>query len=131
VLDSEVGFIGGNVPNVSYRQVCSGDTGHAEAVHLHYDPAVVSYEQLLDVFWDNHNPCQVGGQGVNLGEQYRSAIFVHSEEQRAIAEASLAQRQRRYEKPITTVIQAAGDFVRAEEYHQQYYEKQGRSGLFR
>jgi len=125
VLDSEVGFIGGNVPNASYRQVCSGETGHAEAVHLHYDPKLVSYEQLLDIFWDNHDPCQADGQGVNLGEQYRSAIFVHNEEQRVAAEASKAARQAQMDKVITTVIRDAEDFVRAEESHQQYYEKQG------
>ena len=132
MLDTEVGYIGGDVPDASYRQVCSGETGHAEAVHLHYDPARVSYEQLLDIFWENHDPCQVDGQGVNLGKQYRSAIFVHDDEQRAVAEASKAARQKQLDKPITTTIQDAGGFVRAEEYHQHYYEKHGGIGsLFR
>ncbi len=127
VVQTEVGFIGGHVPGVSYQQVCSGETGHAEAVHVWFDPQQVSYERLLDIFWQNHDPTQENGQGVNLGEQYRSAVFYHSEQQREIAEASKAAlaASQRYSKPITTQILPAERFVRAEEYHQQYYEKQG------
>ncbi len=111
---------------MSYRQVCGGDTGHAEAVRVEYDPERVDYQRLLEVFWDNHDPTQVGGQGVNLGDQYRSVIFFHSPEQEAAAIASRAERDRsgRYRRPIATLIEAAPEWIRAEEYHQQYYEKQ-------
>jgi len=129
VISTEVGFIGGNLPKATYQQVCSGTSGHAEAVHVTFDADKVQYEQLLDIFWENHDPTQTNGQGVNLGDQYRSAIFFHSEEQRQIAESSKAAltSSGRFQKPITTGIAQAKDFVRAEEYHQQYYEKQGLS----
>ena len=132
VLETQSGYIGGDVPNATYEMVCSGTTGHAEAVHIRFDPKQVSYEQLLQLFWDNHNPFQANGQGVNIGDQYRSAIFVHNEDQRKLAEASLAAMQKTSDRVVATAIEEASEFIRAEEYHQQYYEKQGVLGrIFR
>jgi peptide-methionine (S)-S-oxide reductase len=132
VKGTEVGYIGGHVPDATYEMVCSGTTGHAEAVRVYYDPTKVDYEQLLAIFWANHDPTQVNGQGVNIGDQYRSVIFFHDEAQRVAAEASRAAEQERRSRPIATGIDEAGDFIRAEEYHQQYYEKQGVLGrIFR
>jgi peptide-methionine (S)-S-oxide reductase len=127
VLTTEVGYTGGDVLEATYEMVCSGTTGHAEAVHLTFDPARVSYERLLDIFWENHDPTQVGGQGLDLGDQYRSAVFFHTPEQEAVARASreALAASGAFTRPITTVIEAAPGFVRAEEYHQQYYEKKG------
>jgi peptide-methionine (S)-S-oxide reductase len=132
VKGTEVGYIGGHVPDATYEMVCSGTTGHAEAVRIYYDPAKVDYEQLLTIFWANHDPTQVNGQGVNIGDQYRSVIFFHDETQRLAAEVSRAAEQERRSRPIATGIDEASDFIRAEEYHQQYYEKQGVLGrIFR
>lgn len=127
VASTTVGYTGGHLPNASYEDVCSGRTGHAEAVLVEYDPAVVSYEQLLDVFWQEHDPTTLNRQGPDIGSQYRSAIFYHSPQQQAAAEASKAKldASRRYSRPIVTEIVAAGPFCRAEEYHQQYLEKRG------
>lgn len=125
VTDTAVGYSGGHTANPSYEQVCEGGTGHAETVRVEYDPAKISYEQLLDVFWSRHDPTQVNRQGPDVGSQYRSAIFTLDEEQRAAAEASKAalQASGRYTKPVATEIAAAGDFWTAEAYHQQYLEK--------
>lgn len=127
VASTTVGYTGGHLPNASYEDVCSGRTGHAEAVLVEYDPAVVSYEQLLDVFWQEHDPTTLNRQGPDIGSQYRSAIFYHSPQPQAAAEASKAKldASRRYSRPIVTEIVAAGPFCRAEEYHQQYLEKRG------
>lgn len=127
MLETEVGFIGGAVPNATYKQVCSGETGHAEAVRVVFDPSVVNYETLLDIFWANHDPTQADGQGPNLGSQYRSAVFFYSEVQEIAAKASreMLAASGVVNAPITTQILPADEFVRAEEYHQQYYEKQG------
>ena len=130
VVDAEVGFTGGATESPAYREVCSGRTGHAEAVRVVFDPAVVSYDDLLEVFWRIHDPTQVDRQGPDVGTQYRSAIFVHSPEQEA---AALASRQslagrRRWSRPIATGIVPTGPFWRAEEYHQRYFEKTGRVG---
>lgn len=129
MLETECGYTGGFVPEATYQQVCGGETGHAEAVRVLYDPAKVSYEVLLDIFWANHDPTQVNGQGVDIGSQYRSVIFVADDRQRAAASASRAAlgASGRYSKPIATAIEEAGQWLRAEEYHQQYYEKQGLS----
>ncbi len=115
------------MPNVSYEQVCSGKTGHAEAVRVVFDPQVVAYETLLQIFWDNHDPTQTNGQGPNLGSQYRSAIFFYNEAQQlaALASKDALAASGKVRAPITTQILPAAAFVRAEEYHQQYYEKQG------
>ena len=125
VTATAVGYTGGHVDNPTYKQVCYTDTGHAEAVEVEFDPERVSYEQLLDVFWSAHDPTQKNRQGPDVGEQYRSEIFVHDEEQRAAAEASRARAQERSPRPIATEITPAQTFWRAEEYHQRYYEKNG------
>lgn len=125
VLDTEVGYIGGSVPEPTYERVCGGDTGHAEAVRVYYDPGQVSYEKLLDVFWSEHDPTQVGGQGVDIGEQYRSAIFYHDEAQKEAAEHSRErlQTEKYKDRKITTEILPVDTFYRAEDYHQQYLAK--------
>jgi peptide-methionine (S)-S-oxide reductase len=127
VLDAAVGYSGGRLENPSYEDVCSGRTGHAETVEVDYDPARVSYEQLLDVFWENHDPTTLNRQGPDVGEQYRSAIFFHTPEQQAAATASKEALEKRgkYKRPIVTQIQPAAKFWRAEEYHQRYLEKHG------
>ncbi len=127
VLDTAVGYAGGRLENPTYEDVCSGRTGHAETVEVEYDPARVSYEQLLDVFWENHDPTMLNRQGPDVGEQYRSAIFFHTPEQQAAATASKAKLEDsgKYKRPIVTQIQPASKFYRAEEYHQRYLEKHG------
>eukprot|EP01112_Ceratiomyxa_fruticulosa_P013351 TRINITY_DN3757_c0_g1_i2.p1 TRINITY_DN3757_c0_g1~~TRINITY_DN3757_c0_g1_i2.p1 ORF type:complete len:165 (+),score=26.64 TRINITY_DN3757_c0_g1_i2:109-603(+) len=125
VLRTAVGYTGGHKASPTYREVCSGNTGHAEAVQLEYDPSVISYDQILDIFWHKHDPTQVNRQGNDVGTQYRSAIFYHSEEQRVKAQASLEKEQARLGKKIATEITAASTFYPAEEYHQQYLEKGG------
>ncbi len=112
----ESGYTGGRVPNPTYEQVCSGETGHAEAVRIRFDPAVVSYRDLLDVFFSIHDPTTKDRQGNDVGTQYRSAIFYHSEEQRRIAEEVL-----REVRGAVTELQPAGEFYRAEDYHQNYF----------
>jgi peptide-methionine (S)-S-oxide reductase len=127
VIDTQVGYMGGSVDSPNYKLVCSGRTGHAESLELTFDPTIVSYEQLLDLFWSIHNPTQVNRQGVDVGSQYRSVIFFYDEEQREKADLSKKQMQNsgRFTKPIATEIVAASKFWRAEEYHQRYSEKHG------
>lgn len=127
VKATAVGFMGGQLPNPSYEDVCYRDTKHAEVVEVTYDPAQVSFDELLAVFWANHNPTQLNRQGPDVGDQYRSAIFTHSPEQQAAAEASKAQLDASgiLGKPIVTEIVPAAEFYPAEEYHQQYLEKRG------
>jgi methionine-S-sulfoxide reductase len=127
VLETAVGYSGGRTENPTYESVCSAKTGHAETVEVEYDPAKVKYEQLLDVFWENHDPTTVNRQGPDVGEQYRSAIFFQTPEQEAAAIASKESREKsgRYERPIVTEIKPASTFYRAEEYHQRYLEKHG------
>lgn len=129
VTDAAVGYMGGTVAHPTYEQVCTDETGHAEVVQVEYDPARVPYERLLDLFWSSHDPTQRDRQGPDVGSQYRSAIFYHSDEQRASAEASRTalEAARRFARPIATRIEAAGPFWRAEEYHQRYLEKRGRA----
>ena len=119
------GFSGGSTADPSYREVCGGRTGHAEVVQLTFDPDVVSYEQLVEVFWAMHDPTQVDRQGPDVGSQYRSAIFVHSPEQRASAESSRAAAQARFDRPIATEITDFTAFYPAEDYHQWYYARTG------
>jgi len=128
VVETEVGFMGGHSRNPSYAEVCTGRTGHAEVVHLRYDPSVVSYDQLLDVFWEIHDPTALNRQGMDVGEQYRSVIFFYDDQQKRIAEASkeTLQKSRKHRKPIVTQVLPASDFHRAEEYHQKYFEKKGK-----
>ncbi|KAJ1961401.1 Peptide methionine sulfoxide reductase A2-1 [Dipsacomyces acuminosporus] len=125
VLQTQVGFTGGKEGETNYRDVCSGATGHAEAVLLEFDPKVISYETLLTAFWNKHNPTQGNRQGNDIGSQYRSAIFVHNDEQQKLAEASKVERQKLYDTPITTEILPAVTFYPAEGYHQRYLEKGG------
>ncbi len=127
VTATAVGYAGGTTEDPTYRDVCTGTTGHAEAVEVTYDPSRVTYEELLAVFWDSHDPTQRNRQGPDVGTQYRSAIFVHDDEQNQAALSSKAQLEssRRYRKPIVTEIAAAPPFHRAEDYHQQYLEKRG------
>lgn len=127
VTATAVGYAGGDMANPTYRDVCSGDTGHAEVVQVEFDPAVVTYDQLLQTFWSTHNPTQLNRQGPDFGTQYRTCIFYHNEAQRLAAEASKAalEAAKRFPRPIVTTIEAASDFWRAEEYHQQYLEKRG------
>lgn len=125
VLDVEVGYSGGFVPHPTYEQVCFDATGHAEVAQITFDPRVVSYDQLLEVFWAVHDPTQVDGQGPDIGDQYRSAIFTHSPEQQAAAEASRTRAQARFTRPITTEIRPLTAFYPAEDYHQAYYEHSG------
>ena len=127
VLATAVGYMGGKTKNPTYEDVCSDETGHAEVVEVSYDPGRVSYEDLLHVFWTNHDPTALNRQGPDVGRQYRSAIFYHSPEQQAAASSSKEKLQTsgRYRKPIVTEITPAAEFYRAEEYHQQYLEKRG------
>jgi len=127
VIETAVGFMGGRTDKPSYKQVCYEDTGHAEVVHLTYDPAKVRYEQLLEVFWGNHDPTQLNRQGPDVGDQYRSAIFFHTPQQEAAARAAKQELEKsgRFRRPIVTVIEPAQEFFRAEEYHQKYFQKRG------
>jgi peptide-methionine (S)-S-oxide reductase len=125
VSGTAVGYAGGTVPNPTYEQVCSHKTGHAEVVEVTFDPERVPYEQLLAVFWAEHDPTQLNRQGPDIGDQYRSAIFVHDAEQRAAAEESRARVQERLSKPVVTEIEDAPPFWPAEDYHQRYLEKRG------
>jgi peptide-methionine (S)-S-oxide reductase len=127
VLDAVSGYSGGHMVNPSYKDVCTDETGHAEVVQVTFDPAKVSYETLLDTFWQLHDPTQVNRQGPDYGSQYRSAIFFHSPEQEAVAKKSKAALDAggKFRRPIATEITAAGPFYRAEEYHQRYLEKRG------
>ncbi|HUP00053.1 MAG TPA: peptide-methionine (S)-S-oxide reductase MsrA [Gemmatimonadota bacterium] len=122
-----VGYMGGTTENPSYKEVCNDTTGHAEVVQVEYDPGRVSYEELLDLFWRSHDPTTLNRQGLDVGTQYRSAIFTHTPEQAEAARASKERldRERRFRRPIVTEIAPAGPFWRAEEYHQRYLEKRG------
>ncbi|TMJ82795.1 MAG: peptide-methionine (S)-S-oxide reductase MsrA [Alphaproteobacteria bacterium] len=123
VISTTSGYTGGRTANPTYEQVSHGGTGHAESVEIVYDPAKVSYKKLLDVFWHNIDPLAKDRQFCDHGDQYRSAIFYHDEEQRALAEASKAAVEKRFEQPVATQIVPAGAFYKAEEYHQDYYKK--------
>jgi peptide-methionine (S)-S-oxide reductase len=127
VTATAVGYTGGHTKNPTYKEVCSDRTGHAEALLVEYDPAQVSYEQLLDAFWEIHDPTQLNRQGADYGSQYRTAIFFHDAEQEKAAKASKERvaRSRKYRKPIVTEVVPAGEFYIAEDYHQQYFEKRG------
>jgi peptide-methionine (S)-S-oxide reductase len=127
VTATRVGYLGGTLKNPTYRDVCSGKTGHAEVVEVTYDPEKVTYDSLLRVFWENHDPTQLNRQGPDHGEQYRSAIFVHTPEQEVAARASKQKldESHRLRRPIVTEITPASEFYEAEDYHQQYLEKRG------
>ncbi len=127
VVDTAVGYSGGNRRNPRYEDVCTDETGHAEVVEVTFDPAKVSYEQLLEAFWSLHDPTTLNRQGPDVGTQYRSVIFYHKPEQEKIARASKQKQQAtgRFGRPIVTQIEPVGPFYRAEEYHQRYLEKRG------
>ncbi len=129
VVDTEVGYMGGTVENPTYEQVCTNTTGHAEVVQVTYDPAVVTYEELLNVFWKSHDPTTMNRQGPDIGTQYRSVIFFSMREQEAAARASkeALEKSGKYKDPIVTEIVPAQPFYRAEEYHQKYLAKRGLS----
>lgn len=128
VTDAAVGYAGGQTQNPTYKDVCAHGTGHAEVVQVDYDPAKISYEQLLAAFFKMHNPTQVNRQGFDVGDQYRSVIFYHTPEQEAAARKAIAEleSEKRYTRPVATQIEAAPTFYRGEEYHQQYSAKHGR-----
>ena len=113
------------MPEPTYKDVCRGDTGHAEVVEVAYDPEKVGYDQLLEVFWSSHDPTQLNRQGPDVGTQYRSAIFFHNESQEAAAKESIAAKEGTFSRPVVTEVVPVGDFYRAEEYHQQYFDKMG------
>ncbi|MQA99974.1 MAG: peptide-methionine (S)-S-oxide reductase MsrA [Actinobacteria bacterium] len=125
VTATAAGYAGGGLDNPTYEQVCSNTTGHAEVVEVDFDPEVISYDELVDLFWRLHDPTQVNRQGPDIGTQYRSVIFTHDDEQAATAAASKERAQQRFSKPIATQIVPATAFWRAEEYHQRYLEKKG------
>jgi peptide-methionine (S)-S-oxide reductase len=129
VLDTAVGYLGGSTANPTYQDVCTDETGHAEVVQVTYDPAKVSYDQLLNVFWESHDPTTLNRQGPDIGTQYRSAIFFHSPEQERLARASKEKMQAsgKFRRPIVTEITPASTFYRAEDYHQKYLAKRGLS----
>jgi len=127
VLETAVGYTGGDRVNPSYEQVCRGDTGHAEAVEVWFNPGQVSYEQLLEIFWRMHNPTTPNRQGWDRGSQYRSAIFFHDARQQELAISSRENAQTSLRKPIVTEITQASEFYPAEDYHQRYFERQGRA----
>lgn len=130
VLKTTVGYAGGHTQNPTYREVCSDRTGHAEVVQVEFDPTAIGYEDLLNLFWELHDPTQVNRQGPDVGSQYRTVIFFHSPEQEAIARASKANLEAsgKFHRPIATEIRPAPDFYPAEEYHQQYLAKRGLRG---
>ncbi len=127
VIDTQVGYTGGKTADPTYKEVCTGTTGHAEAIEITFDPAKVSYETLVSFFFKMHDPTQVNRQGPDTGTQYRSAVFYHSPEQQSVAESSKAAlgKSGKYKKALATQILPAGPFYRAEEYHQRYFEKNG------
>ena len=126
----ESGYIGGHMPNPSYRAVCGGDTGHAEAIRLTYDPAQIAYDDLLDIFFATHDPTQLNRQGNDVGTQYRSAIFPHSPEQEAAARAAIARVQEDYDRPVVTTIEPMATWYPAEDYHQDYWAGEGQSNAY-
>ena len=127
VTSTQVGYIGGQLPDPTYEEVCTDKTGHAEAVEVEYDPDEISFEKLLDVFWNNHNPTTLNRQGPDVGIQYRSAIFYHNDQQKEVAEKSkqLLDESTQYDHPVVTQIIPAPIFYPAEEYHQKYFKKHG------
>ena len=125
VIETTVGYIGGESTNPTYKEICYKETGHAEAVEIVYDPAKVSYETLLDIFWRAHDPTTLNRQGPDVGTQYRSAVFYYTPEQQTAAEKVMAAAQKKWKKPIVTQLVSGGIFYPAEDYHQDYFSKKG------
>ena len=121
----ESGYTGGHVANPSYKEVCNGDTGHAEAIRLSFDPEIISYDEILDLFFATHDPTQLNRQGNDIGTQYRSAIFPHSPEQEAAARAAIERARADWQDPIVTTIEPLSDWYPAEDYHQEYFAREG------
>jgi peptide-methionine (S)-S-oxide reductase len=126
VIKTRVGFMGGNVENPSYERVCGGDTGHVEVVKVEYDSSKVTYKELLEVFWKEHDPTQLDMQGPDVGKQYRSVIFYIDDKQRKVAHNSILEKQKDFNDKIVTAVEPAEEFYEAEEYHQKYIEKTGK-----
>jgi peptide-methionine (S)-S-oxide reductase len=126
----ESGYTGGQVANPTYKQVCNGDTGHAEAVRITFDPAEISYDDLLDIYFATHDPTQLNRQGNDIGTQYRSAIFPHDSAQDASARAAIERAQADWDQPIVTAIEPLSDWYPAEDYHQEYFEREGSSNPY-
>jgi peptide-methionine (S)-S-oxide reductase len=125
VLKTTVGYMGGNIKNPTYEQVCTDKTGHVEVIQITYDPEQISYDELLDLFWKIHDPTQLNRQGPDIGTQYKSVIFYHDKMQKKISERSINKQQKNYNKKIVTEIKPALNFYPAEEYHQKYFDKHG------
>jgi len=125
VTNTKVGYMGGNIKNPTYKDVCTNNTGHIEVVQIEFDPEIVNYEKLLELFWKIHDPTQFNRQGLDIGNQYKSIIFYHNEKQKIIAEKSKVklQKSNKFKKPIVTEIKPLDIFYKAEEYHQNYLEK--------
>ncbi|MEP6784637.1 MAG: peptide-methionine (S)-S-oxide reductase MsrA [Sphingomonadales bacterium] len=121
----ESGYVGGHVADPNYKEVCSGTTGHAEAIRIVFNPTVVSLDEVLDIFFEIHDPTQLNRQGNDVGTQYRSAVFPHSPEQEAAAHAAIARAQAERDQPIVTTIEPLSDWYVAEDYHQEYFEREG------
>lgn len=130
VTNVESGYIGGKVANPTYKQVCNGDTGHAEAIRVTFDPSIVSYGELLDIFFHTHDPTQLNRQGNDVGTQYRSAIFPHSTEQETEAQAAKTRAQADFNRPIVTTIEPDAPWYPAEDYHQAYWEGEGKRNAY-
>ncbi|WP_454884411.1 peptide-methionine (S)-S-oxide reductase MsrA [Sphingomonas oryzagri] len=126
----ESGYIGGTVPNPTYKQVCGGDTGHAEAIRIAFDPAVISYDDILDIFFHIHDPTQLNRQGNDVGTQYRSAIFPHSPGQEASARKAIERARQDWDKPVVTTIEPEAPWYVAEDYHQEYFEREGAGNAY-
>ena len=128
VVNTTVGYTGGKTPKPTYEEVCADNTGHAEAIEIEYDPSKISYEKLLAVFWDNHNPSTLNQQGLDIGSQYRSVIFYHNEDQHRLAQESkrVIEASGKYSQIVTEIVPATV-FYKAEEYHQKYLAKRGLS----
>jgi peptide-methionine (S)-S-oxide reductase len=130
VSDVESGYIGGHVANPSYRQICGGDTGHAEAIRVKFDPDIIRYDDLLDIFFHVHDPTQLNRQVNDVGTQYRSAIFPHSPEQEKAAREAIERTQKDHAAPVVTTIEPLGTWYPAEDYHQEYFEREGSSNPY-
>ncbi len=130
VRSVESGYIGGGVVNPTYRQVCGGDTGHAEAIRIRFDPALISYDDILDIFFHVHDATQLNRQGNDIGTQYRSAIFPHSAAQETAARAAIARAQKDSGRPIVTTIEPLATWYPAEDYHQEYFTREGSSNPY-
>ena len=130
VTEAVSGFMGGHVENPTYKQVVTGTTGHAEVAQITFDPKVVSFDEILEIFWLMHDPTSLNKQGADVGTHYRSAVFYHSEEQKKSVDAAIAKLNEsgKYDRPIVTEVAAAGPFYPAEDYHQEYYELNKRAG---